>query len=113
MKNYKINNNMEAILFETLDKMKNNFSSNEFSTKARRLGLNKRAVANGIVAAFLHLNAIQGETRRMWSKKTFTFKKTPTIEKAETEVEKINAAILLLKKNGYKILKEVSEWINL
>lgn len=93
------------ILKKTLDEMKFYFSSNEFSKKARKNGLSKQQVNNGAIAFFLHRNAVQGETRRMWRKHNKGL--TPNYELSD----KIMEAIDLLKANGYKIMKPVSDWI--
>jgi len=98
---------MDEVLFKTLSKMKNNFSSNEFSLTAKKLGLNKRAVANGVVGNFLHVNAVQGDTRRMWTKRN---QKIETFKRDKPD--EIMYAIDLLKSNGYKILKQVSDWVD-
>ena len=99
---------MEEILFKALDKMKINFSSNEFSVKAQKLGLNKRCIANGVIANFLRKNAVQGETRRMWIKKNQPNKiNTLKLDKSD----EIMLAIDLIKSEGYRVLKRVSDWI--
>jgi len=94
------------ILKKTLDEMNYSFSSNEFSKKARKNGLSKREVDNGVIALFLHRNAIQGETRRMWRKHN-------GLKSDKDKSDKIMEAIDLLKSNGYKILKPVSDWIEI
>jgi|GEM_PF-3215724 len=98
---------MNEIMFKTLDKMKNDFSSNEFSRIAKRFGLSKRAIANGAIANFLKINAIPGDSIRLWTKKHSDhnyFK----VDKSD----EILSAINLLKDNGYKVLKQVSDWID-
>ncbi|HRH85043.1 MAG TPA: hypothetical protein PK210_12465 [Bacteroidia bacterium] len=94
------------ILKKTLSEMNFTFSSNEFSKKAKKNGLSKREIDNGVIALFLHRNAVQGETRRMWRKHNGL-----TSDKHKSD--KIMDAIDLLKTNGYKILKPVSDWIEL
>ncbi len=91
------------ILQKTLGQMRVSFSSNEFSKKARKNGLTDFEVANGVIATFLHRNAIQGETRRTWSKR---INLTPN----KSNSDKLMDAITLLKDNGYRVLKPVSEW---
>ncbi len=100
---------MEEILLRTLSKMGTIFSSNEFSSKAQKLGLSKRAISNGVAANFLHKNAIQLNTKRMWRKRNQVNEND--ILKREKSNE-IAYAIDLLKANGYKILKQVSEWVD-
>jgi len=60
------------ILTETLNKMPKTFSSNQFAEKARKKGLTNKEVENGVVGVFLHRNAIQGNTKRMWTKNQST-----------------------------------------
>jgi len=94
------------ILQKTLDEMEFSFSSNQFSKKARKNGLSKQEISNGIIAIFLHRNAIQGNTRRMW-------RKSNTLDSPKKIEDKIAEAIDLLKSSGYKILKPINEWIEL
>jgi AAA+ superfamily predicted ATPase len=94
------------ILDRTLNEMNSYFSSNEFSEKAKKNGLSKREIQNGVIALYLHHNAIQGSTRRMWNKNLSLV--------AEKQIEdKIADAISLLKKHKYKVFREVSEWVEI
>lgn len=95
------------ILLKTLNEMNFTFSSNEFAKKARKNGLTKQEVDNGAVASFLHRNALNAGSKRMWRKAALI---PPT---NDSKVDKINEAINLLKSKGYKIMKPVSEWIEL
>jgi SOS-response transcriptional repressor LexA len=88
------------LLHQVLDKMPQRFSSNQFSIKAQKMGLSKQEVANGTIGLFLHQHSIQSTTRRMWEKNND--KKTKTT---------IEEAIDLLKRNGYKIMKPISEYV--
>jgi hypothetical protein len=56
------------ILAETLNGMPRTFSSNQFANKARKKGLTNQEIENGAVGTFLHRNAIQGNSKRMWTK---------------------------------------------
>jgi len=56
------------ILMETLNRMPRTFSSNQFADKARKKGLTNRQIESGAVGTFLHRNATQGNTKRMWTK---------------------------------------------
>jgi len=94
------------ILRKTLDEMSFVFSSNEFSKRAKKNGLPKQPINNGVISIFLHQNAIQGQTRRMWRKTSMNL----TIE--ETKSDKIAESIRILKENGYKIMKPVTDWVN-
>lgn len=92
------------ILKKTLEEMNFSFSSNEFSKKAQKNGLSKQDINNGAIALFLHRNAVQGETKRMWRKRNGL---TGFKEKSDSIME----AIDLLKSNGYTILKQITDWI--
>jgi hypothetical protein len=94
------------ILKKTLSEMNFSFSSNEFSKRAKKNGLSKMEIANGAIAMFLHRNAVQGETRRMWRKHNGILLETP-------KTDQIMEAIALLKSQGYKVLKPVSDWVEL
>jgi hypothetical protein len=48
------------ILKKTLSEMNFTFSSNEFSKRAQKNGLSKKEVNYGVIALFLHRNAVQG-----------------------------------------------------
>ena len=99
------------ILEKTLNQMPSVFSSNHFSTKAQKNGLSKIQVNAGAISFFLHKNAEQMSTRRMWHKKHF-FTSSPIVAK-ENITDKISDAIKLLKENGYKVMKPINEWIEL
>jgi len=96
------------ILKKTLDQMGSTFSSNEFSKRAQRNGLTKHEINNGVISLFLHRNAIQGHTRRMWRKE-----KAINIDRQKVEDTSIDYAIKLLKSKGFKVLKPVSDWVEL
>lgn len=84
-------------LIKTLNEMNNTFSSNEFSEKAKKNGVSQYEINNGIIASFLHDNSIQ-LTRRLWEKK-------------DTNHLAIIKAIELLKQNGYKVFKSVTDYV--
>jgi hypothetical protein len=94
------------ILKKTLSEMSSTFSSNEFSKQAQKNGLSKREINNGVIASFLHRNAVQLETRRMWRKKD-------GLSSEKEKSDKIKEAIDLLKSNGYKVLKPVIDWVEI
>lgn len=91
------------ILTETFEEMDYIFSSNQFAKIAKRKGLSQYEISQGVIGHFLHNNAIQQNSRRIWRKKNNLFNE-PTSE------ELINNAIELLKKNGYKISKQFIDW---
>jgi peptidyl-tRNA hydrolase len=96
------------ILNQTLRQMPKYFSSNEFSDVAKRKGLTKRQIASGVIASYLHINAIQGATRRSWRKMD-----VEKINIGSNKEDEIDLAINLLKSNGYKITKKVEQWIEI
>jgi hypothetical protein len=95
------------ILHKTLSEMNYVFSSNEFSKLARHYGISNHLVHSGALSSFLHKNARQMESRRMWTKLN------GQIHHKEQSTDKITDAISLLKQNGYKIMKPINDWIEL
>jgi len=95
------------ILHKTLSEMNYVFSSNEFSKLARHYGISNDLVHRGVLASFLHRNARQMESRRMWTKLN------GQIPHKEQSTDKLSDAISLLKQNGYKIMKPINDWIEL
>ena len=57
---------MNEILKRTLWSMPYRFSSNEFASKAIRLGFMQKLVDRGWIAEFLRTNAKRGKTLRTW-----------------------------------------------
>jgi hypothetical protein len=93
------------ILHKTLSQMPTTFSSNEFSQKAARNGLSQKDIKQGVIALFLHQHAKQAGTRRSWQKDK---EKTPE----KLKQDKLLEAIKIIKEDGsYKILKKVTEWV--
>jgi len=92
------------ILIKTLHQMGNSFSSNEFSRQARVNGITDFQVASGLLGKFLHKYAYQGNSKRLW------YKEKPNNVNVN---EQVQFAINILKQNGYKILKPVSEYIEI
>ncbi len=90
---------MSEIMKKTLGEMKSVFSSNEFSKKAKKNGLSAKEISNGVIALFLHQNAIQMDSRRMWKKDN------------NVQSNNLLEAIQLLKSHGYKVMKPVNEWV--
>lgn len=91
------------ILLETLEEMDYIFSSNQFAKVAKKKGFSQYEITQGLIGTFLHNNALQQNSRRIWRKKNTLFN-SPTNE------ELISNAIDLLKKNGYKISKQFIDW---
>ena len=112
------------ILDETLRRMPTrkydsdyDFTSNHFAKEAKKLGLSQHEITNGIIANFLHVNAIQGSNRRRWKKRNGNNQIAlgeigPLGNSISEDLKtiKIEAAIKLLKANGYRVLKPISEW---
>lgn len=102
------------LLTKTLDQMNLEFSSNEFSRQALKNGLSKRTIDKGIMRDFLVRNCHRGDTKRMWVKKynTHTIEwKTPIHDSVVNDP--IQDAIELLKSKGYRVMKPVSEWVEI
>jgi hypothetical protein len=95
------------ILHKTLSEMNYVFSSNEFSKLARNYGISNHLVHSGVLSSFLHRNAKQMESRRMWTKLN------GQKDYKQESTDKISDAISLLKQNGYKIMKPINDWIEL
>jgi hypothetical protein len=89
------------ILSKTLSQMPESFSSNEFAIQAKKNGISKRQIANGIIASYLNINATKGNSRRMWIK-TSTSRSTVSPD--------IEYCIARLKELGYKVLKPINQW---
>ena len=92
-------------LQRALNDMPNQFSSNEFSKNAKKYGLTQREVLDGVCARFLHRNAVQLSTKRMWRKKN-----TSNLFAMDNADDQVQYAISLLKSKGYKVLKPVTEY---
>jgi hypothetical protein len=102
------------ILHQTLKQMPRYFSSNEFSKKAQKKGLSINSIHNGIIVNYLTINADRGESKRMWYKRNI--EPIQNIEHTQKEIfydkeAEIKKAILLLKANGYKVMKQTVDYI--
>lgn len=92
-----------TILQETLYKMPATFSSNQFAEKAKDLGYPEHFIKSGKIGHFLHNNCKQSpESRRLWYK---TAK-----DLSVNQDDELQRAIAIVKANGYKIMKQVSDW---
>lgn len=92
-----------TILDKTLSQMENVFSSNEFAKQSIKNGYTKRQIDAGYMLIYLRANANQYGSKRMWIKN----------HAPQIKFDPIQDAIELLKNNGYKVMKPVSEWIEL
>jgi len=88
------------ILEKTLEQMPINFNSNQFAHQARKNGFSQYQINSGLMLTFLHKHCKQGLTRRQWVKKN-----SNSLE--------LNEAIKVIKANGYKVMKQKIEWIEL
>ena len=90
------------------------FSSNEFSRKAQKKGLSINSIHNGIIVNYLTINADRGESKRMWYKRNTEIVQNVQHTQKEIFYDKeaeIKKAIALLKANGYKIMKQTIEFV--
>jgi hypothetical protein len=110
----------EVIFFKTLTIMPNTFTSKKFGSKARMFfGADSKTTRSGALAEFLNDYCFKtNPSSRTWTKKTAPkqmpiFKeetkklfdlKQPQRSNAEIQNE-INGAIILLKQNGFKVMK--------
>lgn len=96
---------MKQLLEKTLNEMDVYFTSNEFSRVAKINGISQEQIDNGILADFLHKNAIQlSNSNRRWVKKDKRTLKTDY-------KDKIDDAINFLKEKGYKVMKPVTDFV--
>lgn len=98
------------ILEKTFEQMSNEFTSHEFSRRARMNGItNERFYAQGCAANYLHTKALQTVSNRSWVKK-----QTANVHNAEnTNERKIFDAIALLKAHGYKIMQKETKYVEI
>jgi hypothetical protein len=94
-----------TILKQTLEQMPMIFSSNSFSIAAQKNGLDKYLINQGIIVTFLSRNC-KRVSKRIWEKK-------PTNTAETTPAENLAEAIKLVKSYGYKVMKQVNEWVEL
>ena len=117
------------ILQKTLSEMPRIFSSNRFSHNAKRNGLTKSEINNGVIACFLHQNAIQLQTKRMWENPSLKkdvpvqllpnwggdmdfLKELENIKIREKPSDtKEQECINYLKSLGYRIIKKETKYI--
>lgn len=91
-------------LHRAFEMLNNDFTSSEFAFYARQNGISDQLISTGALAIFLHKRAKQTFSKRTWQKKD---NKPTTAKNIDFDVEK---AIKLLKNNGFKIMKNISEW---
>ena len=92
----------EQILEVTFAQMPNEFTSNEFTNKLRKNRYDNRWIANHDNVKYLQQHAIQLSLRR--------WKKINVRIDTNVNLDKIQEAIELLKSQGYKVMKQISEY---
>jgi hypothetical protein len=92
----------EQILEAAFAQMPNEFTSNEFTNKLRKNKYDNRWIANHDNVKYLQQHAIQLSLRR--------WKKLDARIDTNVNINKIQEAIELLKSQGYKVMKQVSEY---
>jgi hypothetical protein len=90
------------ILEATFAQMPNEFTSNEFTKKLRKNRYDNKWIINHDNTRYLHTHALQLSHRR-WKKLDVRIDTNVTIDT-------IQEAIELLKSQGYKVMKQVSEY---
>lgn len=103
---------MNSILHKTFDQMPNVFTSNFFNATAVKNGYPKSLLKHNGLAHFLHLYSTNDKVNtKTWTKNDTTIvtknKKEHYIFNNEQEI------IEFLKSKGFKIMKPVSEWVEL
>lgn len=101
-------------LIATLGKMNDEFTSHDFSYELQKLGVPRSFSAQGNIAEYLHKHC-EHISRKNWRKRLQNAAKQlhlhPILEEDRVITpEVINAAIQILKKKGYKILKQKIEF---
>ncbi len=92
----------QQILEVTFAQMRNEFTSNEFTIKLRKNKYDNRLIISHENTKFLHKHALQISKRR--------WKKLDVRIDTSVNLDKIQEAIELLKSQGYKVMKQVSEY---
>ena len=90
------------ILEATFDQMPNEFTSNEFTKKLRKNKYDNKWIINHDNTRYLHTHALQLSHRR--------WKKVGVRTDIGVGIDTIQEAIDLLKAQGYKVMKQVSEY---
>ena len=99
---------LKKIIEKTINEMPNCFTSTQFNQKAFANGYPKPRSRNKGLADYISNYATnQGEYSKTWIKKSHVIKS----ENNNTMTE--DKAVAFLKSLGYKIMKPVSEWIEL
>jgi hypothetical protein len=92
----------EQILEVTFAQMPNEFTSNEFTNKLRKNRYDNRWIANHDNVKYLQQHAIQLSLRR--------WKKLDVRIDTSVNINKIQEAIDLIKSQGFRVMKKVTDW---
>jgi hypothetical protein len=92
---------VNEILEKTLERMPFSFTSNQFAIKGKKFGLKQIDINSGVISAFLKVKCNRGDTLRSWVKNEKIY---------VVEDTNLQSAIKLLKKNGFKVLKQVTQF---
>ena len=115
MKNPKRVKEMNEILNNTLNQMENVFTSNLFAKVAEINGITRKEIEYDCIPPFLKQKCKRYGSNRRWIKKqSNNIERYPTTKnQIKSDEDIINEAIEILKLNGYRILKPVSDWVEL
>jgi hypothetical protein len=123
-----------GIFSKALDSMPNNFGSKEFISKCVKLGIPKTVVTNSNRVADFLKNNTERMSYRTWKKKGHVKGERELMREAankmsgiinltgahdaheqgkQSEVLTVESCIEFLKSNGYKVMKPVSEWVEI
>jgi len=89
--------NNKQIIQATFAQMPDTFTSSEFAHELRKNNYDNKLILNGSGAQYLHKHAVQNGSCRRW-------------KKLGVRIDTIQEAIDLLKAQGYKVMKQVSEY---
>lgn len=84
--------------------MPKEFTGNEFSKVCQNVGIKQSKIDAGVATQFLHLNARQTTSRKMW------IKNSAPKESGDVATDKIEEAIATLKSAGYKVFKPITQF---
>jgi hypothetical protein len=90
------------ILEATFAQMPNEFTSNEFTRKLRKNKYDNRLIVSHVNTQYLHQHAIH-VSKRQW-------KKLDARIDTSVSIDKIQEAIDLIKSQGFRVMKQVTDW---
>lgn len=103
------------ILLEVLNEMPRYFSSNQFCKVAREHGYPDWEIERDKHVNFLSMNCTRDiHSNRMWYKKTTHIQNSIVFnDQIKQDVNTVDEAIRILKAEGYKVMKPVTEFVEL